>query len=209
MLATLQAGELYYLSISKKISQLDQVSQAGRSSDLTRADHRGRGALQSCSSCCPVSASCKRKIKASSLHEIPAVTSVGYFSMWEMKVEEVKAKHSFVSAYSACRALSWVLELKLSRQLLFPPSTVACHEECLPFVLRNIISETKKTICIAADRVIRFSIKIYFLTKYLHTFSAYVIFSVFISTIARLKCTLSWHNHDFLVNKWMSILFKI
>lgn len=56
-LSTLEAGKLYYLSISKKITLLDQVSQAGRSSDLTRADHRGREALQSCSSCCLVSAS--------------------------------------------------------------------------------------------------------------------------------------------------------
>lgn len=37
----------------------------------------------------------REKIKASST---PAVTSVGYFSVWGMKVEEeVKAKHSFVS----------------------------------------------------------------------------------------------------------------
>lgn len=93
----LEAGKLYYLSISKKISLLDQVSQAGRSSDLTRADHRGQEALQSCSSCCllPCVSIVREKIKASST---PAVTSVGYFSVWGMKVEEeVKAKHSFVS----------------------------------------------------------------------------------------------------------------
>lgn len=52
----LEAGKLYYLSISKEISLLDQVSQeAGGSSDFTSADDRGRGALQSCSSCCLVS----------------------------------------------------------------------------------------------------------------------------------------------------------
>lgn len=128
LLSTLEAGKLYYLSISKKISQLDQVSEAGRSSDLTRADHRGRGALQSCGSCCPVSASFgkkkKEKIRHPPLCHIPAVTSVGYFSVWGMKVEEeVKAKQSVVSQPEALLWGLFFFWIKTSAwKLLFPPS---------------------------------------------------------------------------------------
>lgn len=128
LLSTLEAGKLYYLSISKKISQLDQVSEAGRSSDLTRADHRGWGALQSCGSCCPVSASFgkkKRKNKASSTlsHSCSNLSRILQRVRNEGGGGGESKTVSCESAWSFALSFFFFFLIKTSaRKLLFPPS---------------------------------------------------------------------------------------